>query len=419
MGPGDGLKLDRRLVTILAIVFVQMVGAAMILPILPLFAQDEFNLSEQVITLIISSFYMAQFIAGPYLGRLSDQRGRLPILIVSQIGTALSFALIGWAQSAWLLLAARVVDGITGGNIIVAQAYLTDVTPQEKRTQVLGYIFAVFGLGFVLGPALGGFLSASFGPRVPFYIAAGFATLTALMTGLLLDESLSPEKQLENRSFKQAGIRPVEVLRNNTLVQILIAAFIAQFALGLLQSTFALFGKAVLFQGFDEAAVLRGIGLVLATVGLTQFLTQTLLLRPLLKRFGEANLIFGGNFLRIGGMFLYAIAVTPRMGIIASVVFPLGVAVMMPSLQSLATRTVADELRGGILGVYQSSISLAVIFGTALGGTLFAISPNFPYWTGAVLGVAAIVPVGIIRQRARAGTLEVRSLAGQGEATSA
>lgn len=92
---------------------------------------------------------------------------------------------------------------------------------------------------------------------------------------------------------------------------------------------------------------------------------------------------------------------------------------MMPSLQSLATRTVADELRGGILGVYQSSISLAVIFGTALGGTLFAISPNFPYWTGAVLGVAAIVPVGIIRQRARAGTLEVRSLAGQGEATSA
>ncbi len=419
MGPGDGLKLDRRLVTILAIVFVQMVGAAMILPILPLFAQDEFNLSEQVITLIISSFYMAQFIAGPYLGRLSDQRGRLPILIVSQIGTALSFALIGWAQSAWLLLAARVVDGITGGNIIVAQAYLTDVTPQEKRTQVLGYIFAVFGLGFVLGPALGGFLSASFGPRVPFYIAAGFATLTALMTGLLLDESLSPEKQLENRSFKQAGIRPMEVLRNNTLVQILIAAFIAQFALGLLQSTFALFGKAVLFQGFDEAAVLRGIGLVLATVGLTQFLTQTLLLRPLLKRFGEANLIFGGNFLRIGGMFLYAIAVTPRMGIIASVVFPLGVAVMMPSLQSLATRTVADELRGGILGVYQSSISLAVIFGTALGGTLFAISPNFPYWTGAVLGVAAIVPVGIIRQRARAGTLEVRSLAGQGEATSA
>ncbi len=419
MGPGDGLKLDRRLVTILAIVFVQMVGAAMILPILPLFAQDEFNLSEQVITLIISSFYMAQFIAGPYLGRLSDQRGRLPILIVSQIGTALSFALIGWAQSAWLLLAARVVDGITGGNIIVAQAYLTDVTPQEKRTQVLGYIFAVFGLGFVLGPALGGFLSASFGPRVPFYIAAGFATLTALMTGLLLDESLSPEKQLENRSFKQAGIRPVEVLRNNTLVQILIAAFIAQFALGLLQSTFALFGKAVLFQGFDEAAVLRGIGLVLATVGLTQFLTQTLLLRPLLKRFGEANLIFGGNFLRIGGMFLYAIAVTPRMGIIASVVFPLGVAVMMPSLQSLATRTVADELRGGILGVYQSSISLAVIFGTALGGTLFAISPNFPYWTGAVLGVAAIVPVGIIRQRARAGTLEVRSLADQGEATSA
>ena len=151
MGLTLNINFNRRLFTILAIVFVNMVGAAMILPILPLYALGTFNLPESLITLIISSFFVAQLIAGPILGRLSDRFGRLPVLVISQFGTVASFLMIGWATSAWLLLTARVIDGITGGNIIVAQAYLTDITPREKRTQSLGYIFAVFGLGFIIG----------------------------------------------------------------------------------------------------------------------------------------------------------------------------------------------------------------------------------------------------------------------------
>jgi len=174
--------IDRRLLTILLIVFVQMVGGAMIMPILPLYAQSEFDMSPNVITLLGTVFFAAQFIAGPYLGRLSDKYGRVPVLIVSQVGTAVSFIMLGTAQSVSMLFAARILDGITGGNIIVAQAYITDVTPREKRTQSLGYVFAAFGLGFIFGPALGGILSAAFGPRVPYYIAAAAAVLVVVLT---------------------------------------------------------------------------------------------------------------------------------------------------------------------------------------------------------------------------------------------
>ncbi len=172
-------RMDRRLLTILLIVFVQMLGAAMIMPILPLYAQREFDMTPQIITLLTTAFFAAQFIAGPYLGRLSDKYGRVPVLILSQIGTAVSFFMLAVAPSVGVLFLARILDGITGGNIIVAQAYITDITPREKRTQSLGYIFAVFGLGFIFGPALGGLLSAALGPRVP-YIIAGFAAVSSL-----------------------------------------------------------------------------------------------------------------------------------------------------------------------------------------------------------------------------------------------
>ncbi|MFW6068259.1 MAG: MFS transporter, partial [Chloroflexota bacterium] len=195
---------DRRLLTILVIVFVQMVGAAMVLPILPLFAQREFEMSPGVITLLISAFFAAQFIGGPYLGRLSDQYGRLPVLIVSQIGTAFSFVLLGGATSVWMLFAARILDGLTGGNIIVAQAYITDITPREQRTAALGYIFAVFGLGFIFGPALGGVLSAAFGARIPFYIAAAAAFVAVIMTWRVLDETVTEEQKASSRAHRSS-----------------------------------------------------------------------------------------------------------------------------------------------------------------------------------------------------------------------
>lgn len=386
------MQLDRRLVTILLIVFVQMLGAAMILPILPLYAQREFNLTPQVITLLNTTFFAAQFLAGPYLGRLSDRVGRVPVLIISQIGTALSFLMLAWAPNAWMLFAARLLDGITGGNIIVAQAYVTDITPREKRTQSLGYIMAVFGIGFIFGPALGGLLAGLFGPRVPYVIAAVMATLVVILTRVTLDETLSAEQRAANRARRAGSLTPAQIVRNRLLLYVMIVAFVGQFGFGMLQATFALYGEAVLFQGYSRQATDIGIGLLLAVVGVGQLFTQAWLLRKLLKKYSEPWLVVGGAVLRASGMMVLAAITTPWLGILGGLSFAIGAGLMMPSLQSIATLSVDDGERGGVLGVMQSVNSLAIIFSTAIAGTIFAMGPTLPYWLGAFLTLLVLIP---------------------------
>lgn len=382
---------DRRLLTILLIVFVQMVGAAMVLPILPLFAQREFELSPTIITLLISVFFAGQFIGGPYLGRLSDQYGRLPVLIVSQLGTAVSFVMLGLADSVWMLFAARILDGITGGNIIVAQAYITDITPREQRTAALGYIFAVFGLGFIFGPALGGVLSAAFGPRIPFLIAAGGAMLAVIITWFVLEETVTEEHKAGSRTHR-GSLAVRQILSNTPLTIVLLIAFVGQFALGLLQGTFALYSEAVLFAGESEETVNLGVGLLLGAVGVGQLFTQTMLLKRLLARFGDLWLVYAGTIVRTVGLLIFAMVTTPFLGVFGSLFFAVGMGLLMPPLQSLTTHTVPDVLRGGALGVYQSVVSLATIVSTAVAGAIFAVNPTTPYWVGALLSMLALIP---------------------------
>jgi MFS transporter, DHA1 family, tetracycline resistance protein len=384
--------MDRRLFTILMIVFVQMVGASMVTPILPLYAQSEFNLKPQVITLLLTAFFAAQFIAGPFIGRLSDQYGRLPILIISQIGTVIAFIMIGFAQSVEILFIARVLDGITGGNIIVAQAYMTDIMPEEKRTQALGYIFAAFGVGFIVGPAMGGALAGAFGPQVPFLIAAVAAFLTVLLTYFVLEETVTPELQSRNRDSKRASLNPAEMITNVPLVSVLIVSFIAQFGFGMLIGIFALYSEAVLFKGYDPSIINLAVGLLLTVFGVTQFITQIIILPRTIKRYSDPMIVIIGLVLRSFSMILYAIALGPILAGVGSIFFALGSGLMMPPLQSLATKTVAPELRGGILGVYQSVVSLSVIFSTALSGILFAINPTIPFWVGGGLFLLSLLP---------------------------
>ncbi|MBK7175749.1 MAG: MFS transporter [Chloroflexi bacterium] len=402
--------MDRRLLTVLLIVFVQMLGAAMIMPILPLYAQREFGMSPQTITLLGTSFFAAQFIAGPYLGRLSDKYGRLPILIISQVGTAVSFLMLALAPSVSILFLARILDGITGGNIIVAQAYITDITPRKKRTESLGYIFAAFGLGFIFGPALGGLLSAALGPRVPYIIAAVAATLVVLMTWFTLDETVTPEQREVNRKFNKQSIGLAAIMKNSSLLLVLFIAFVGQFGLGLLQATFALFGEAVLFAGYSENMISLGIGIMLTLVGVGQFVTQAVLLPKALKRYDDALLVVFGLVLRTVGLFVFAALATPLLGGVASVMFAAGIGFMMPPLQSLTTTTVADELRGGVLGVYQSTISLSTIFSSAIAGTIFALNPTSPYWLGAGLSLVVMAPALVLVRRTGAGRRKPASL---------
>jgi MFS transporter, DHA1 family, tetracycline resistance protein len=396
-------NIDRRLITILLIVFVGIMGASLILPILPLYAQSHYHMSPAVITLLNASFFAAQFVAGPYLGRLSDRRGRLPVLILSQIGTAISFIMLAFAPNVAWLFAARILDGITGGNIIVAQAYITDITPREQRTQSLGYIFAVFGLGFIIGPALGGLLSAAYGLQMPYLIAAIAAILTVVLTWFTLNETLSPAQRLANHTTRNDSLRFTAILGNYPLLLILGLAFFGQFVFGLFQGTFALYSQDVLFHGYPAVTIGLGVGLLLAAVGVGQLLTQLFLLRPLLKRYGESWLVVIGTIARMIALVIFAVITTPWLGAFGSIFFAMGMGLLMPPLQSLATSAVADEMRGGVLGIYQSVANLGIIISTAIAGVIFAFHPTLPYWLGALLSLLLIAPaLWLVRRTAAA-----------------
>ena len=403
--------LDRRMLTILLIVFVQMIGTAMVNPILPLYAQSEFDMSPQTITLLLTAFFGAQFLAGPYIGRMSDRRGRLPVLLISQVGTVIAFVMIGLAQSVWLLFFARVLDGITGGNIVVAQAYVTDIMPEERRTQALGYVMAAFGLGFIVGPAVGGLLASALGPQIPFLIAAAAALLTVLLTWFTLEETLSPADKARNRDSQGAQVNLTAMLGNVPLLAVMSVSFVSRFGFGLLIGTFALFAEAVLFAGEDFAAVSLGVGLLLMVVGVGQFVTQIVILPAALRRLGDPAIVILGGVARAIGMFTLALATEPLLGSVSMVAFALGSGLLLPALQSLVTRTVAQELRGAILGAHQSVMSLGVIIATAVSGGLFALDPALPNWIGGILICLALLPAAFLWSWSRKNRVSKAALA--------
>ena len=397
---------DRRLLTILLIVFVQMIGASMVHPILPLFAQSEFNMEPEAITLLLTAFFAAQFLAGPFIGRWSDRRGRLPVLLISQVGTVFAFLMIGFSQSVALLFSARILDGITGGNIVVAMAYVTDIMPESKRTQALGYVMAAFGLGFIVGPAMGGVLASELGPRVPFIVAAAAAFITVMITRLTLEETLSPEDQARNREDARARIDPATLLTNVPLMAVMCITFVGRFGFGLLIGTFALFAEEVLFAGYDLAAVSLGVGLLLMLVGIGQFFTQIVLLPAAINRVNDPAIVLLGSISRALALFILAVAVGPSLAGLSMVLFAIGSGLLMPALQSLVTKTVSQALRGAILGMHQSVMNLAVILSTALSGVLFALDPALPNWLGAILYSLSLVPGILLWLWARNNTIE-------------
>jgi DHA1 family tetracycline resistance protein-like MFS transporter len=395
-------RIDRRLLILLLVVFVQMLGASMVLPLLPIYARRAFDVPESVVTLLITSFFLAQFIAGPFIGRLSDLYGRLPVLIITQLGTVIAFSMIGLAESVAVLFVARVFDGITGGNIVVAQAYITDITPPRQRTQALGYIFAMFGLGFVIGPSMGGVLASAFGPRVPFFMAAALAAGTMLLTWLMLDETQTAERRAASRAEGSPRFRPAQILGNIPLALILLIVFGSQFSFSMLQSTFALYGEDVLFAGATQQDATLGIGLLLSVIGMGQLITQLFILRRMLARFQEYRTVIIGTVLRSLSMFMLVVIPHPLAAAVSGMLFAIGTGIQLPSLQGLAANSVPDEVRGGVLGVYQSASSLGIIMGSALSGTLYTIAPAVPYGLGGTLVLFMVIPAAFLMWRSRA-----------------
>jgi DHA1 family tetracycline resistance protein-like MFS transporter len=405
----SGANMDRkRLFPIVLILFTNLLGAGVIIPILPLFAQGEFRGSVFQITLLATAFFGAQFLAAPWLGRLSDRFGRRPILLVSQAGTILSFIMFIYARQLGglvddlglalpmtggmiILFLARILDGITGGNITIAQAYVSDVTDEEHRAQGLGMLQAAFGMGFILGPAFGGLLSR-YGVVAPFIGAAIITTGTLLLTFFTLTESLPPESRLADLEQRGSRMQIRTLLSERALVFIILIAFIGSLAFSALPAVFALYADHVLFASLEnQDQVQLSIGLMLAFMGLAQVVTQVTALRPLVQRLGERRLIIVGEI----ALLVAFVGIVPTRNpiVFTLLLIPLafGMGVSGPSLQSLLTRFGNERTRGQLLGIYQSTRSLALIIGPIWAGYAFEnISPQTVFLGGAGLMVVTL-----------------------------
>ncbi|MEJ2748343.1 MAG: MFS transporter [Anaerolineae bacterium] len=385
----------RRIIPIFVIVFTNILGSGVILPILPLVAEGLYGATALQATTLAAVFFAAQFVAAPWLGRLSDRYGRRPILIISQIGTVLSFIMfslagplghmidgmgpeLGISGGLIVLYLARLLDGITGGNITTAQAYITDVSTEETRAQALGTISAAFGMGFIFGPAFGGFLSG-INLVAPFIGAAIITSSSVLLTTFMLKESLPPEKRAAPQSRKEET--PLRhYLRDRTILLIFLITFVTTLAFAALQSTFALYAERVVFPEAPSGVVARNVGLVLTVIGIFTVITQAVLIKPLVQRFGERRLILLGQTSLIVAFSGLTLLSNPWMITLFTIPVAFGNGINQPSLQSLITRFGSAQTHGRLLGLYQSSRSLALIIGPIWAGFVFqAINPRAPF----------------------------------------
>lgn len=403
-----------RLLNIFLVVFIDLLGFGLILPLLPYFA-GQYGASQFLIGLLVASYAAAQFIGAPLMGRLSDRFGRRPILILSIAGTALGFLLLGFAEplgvtfSSFVLdnptpdqltalqngailgvmFIARMLSGLTGGNITVAQAYIADVTDARNRAKGLGLIGAAFGLGFIFGPAIGGVLSR-WGYSVPAFAAAGLATLNLIGVIALLPESLTAERKAELAKQERRALISVaamiEELNKPRIGPLMTIRLLYALAAALFQSMFTLWAKERLALNAQTTSYL------LAYVGLLSVIVQGGLIGQLTKRFSESKLIAWGVLVQ--GLALLAWAFTPSVPVLMVVMIPLAFStgVLNTVINSAITRSVPPQEIGGALGTAGAFESLSRVVSPSLGGWLLgAIGAWAPGAVGATImaGVTA------------------------------
>jgi DHA1 family tetracycline resistance protein-like MFS transporter len=353
------------LVVIFTTVFIDLVGFGIVIPVLPFYAEGtRFNATPRTVGLLIASYSVMQLIFSPILGRLSDKYGRRPVLLISIIGTGIGFLFLGFANTLWMLFVGRILDGITGGNISTAQAYIADITTRENRARGMGLIGAAFGLGFVFGPAIGGVLSR-WGVEVPFLFAAGLCFANALLLYFTLPETVTPDHPARVSAARGRGFTQlIESLKNPRLGFVFLIYFLFIVAFSIMTTTFSLF---TMFRfGYDA----QHTGYLFAYVGVLAVVVQGGLIGKLVKRFGELPLVIVGALLFAGSLFAIPF-VGPQAGGLAALLiggglFSIGNSLSAPSLTGLASKSVGPADQGGVLGVTQSVASLARAVGPIL-----------------------------------------------------
>ena len=395
---------NSRLFTIFLIVFIDLLGFSLILPLLPYYAES-YGASALVVGILVASYAAAQLIGAPLLGRLSDRYGRRPILLLSVTGTFVGFLLLGLADPIGRFLAglfapgavnifilgvlftSRILDGLTGGNITVAQAYITDVTDEQNWAKGLGMIGAAFGLGFIIGPATGGALS-QWGYSLPAFVAAAVSFVNLGLIIALLPESRSPE-QMSSGSLQrrpQFTIKALRMALNRPKVgPLLYLRFFYGLAFATFQSIFALYAQAI---GLSSQTT----GFVLAYVGVLSVVVQAGLIGLLTRRFRDNVLLISGLWIMTGGLLAWAF--TRQLWLLLVVLLPLAFAggVLNTVIQSTITKSVERQEVGGILGLTTSLEAVTRVIAPSAGGILLQ---SFGVWAPGVFS-AILMGVGLV-----------------------
>jgi multidrug resistance protein len=369
--------------------FIDMVGFGIVIPVLPLYAEgSRFGATPHQLAWIVGIYSLLQLVCAPLFGKWSDRVGRKPVLVISILGTALGFVILGAANTVWMLMLGRIIDGASGGNIATAMACIADVTTKETRSKNMGLVGAAFGLGFVIGPALGGVLSARISLAAPFYFAAGLAFLNAALVALRLPETLTPE--VRARARERATIGEVFHGHGGMIAAILAGQLASVTGFSIMTSLFALYCEKRF--GYDTAKV----GYLLAYVGLLGVLFQGGLLRRLLKRPIEKQLaVIGAALLALS---MAALPFTHTLAALMVVCFgiSLGNSFVTPTLNGLASRSTDAHCQGRLLGLMQSAGSLGRFLGPMIGFALVPFDAVAHYARTSFFASAAILFVAML-----------------------
>jgi MFS family permease len=364
---------NKELLTIFLIVLVDVLSLTIIIPLLPFYA-EKFGATAETVGLLITAFAFCQFLAGPILGELSDRLGRKPVLLFSQIGTFIGLLIFAQATSLLLIFIARIIDGITAGNLTVAQAYISDRTPPQKRAQAFAMLGIAFGIGFLIGPAISGLL-ANRGMHVPIYVAAGLSLASVLCTTFLLPREAGVA---QNRAAKKISrlltqaFDPREYLpffRREELRGLLIQIFLYIFSFTMFTGGFALFAeRQLVWKGHPFGA--REVGYYMAFMGFVGIIVQAKIVGWLVKKWGERKLMNVGLFAMGFGYaamgFVHDLWTLPVVAVLAN----FGAGVVRPSVTSLISQTAHREEQGAVMGIAQSLGSIGQILAPILAGFL-------------------------------------------------
>ncbi len=394
----------RALLTVFLTILLDLIGFGMILPFLTFYAQ-EFQATPLQIGLLFSSYSLTQLLCAPLLGRLSDRLGRRPVLLASIAGSAVCYVIFALAPSYAVLLLARALSGVAAANYAIAQAYMADVSSPQERSKAMGLVGAAFGLGFVLGPALGGILEqlgsvlpalARLGPRLVPFAAAALSTLNLLIAFFSLPESLSPElrRDATSRGGAWHGVSDLRaVWRDTPLRGLMVLFFLVMFCFSMMETTLALFCQARFGFGARETSWL------FVFVGVVLVIVQGGLLGRLVRRFGERRLILSGIVLMALGLLLLP---GPKLWLllISLLLLAVGQGIHNPSTTGLLSRLTDERSQGSTIGLSRSFGALARILGPPAGTFIFAAAgPGWPFWSaGLLMLVALAVATGVLRK---------------------